>query len=842
LTSSSTSKVLAGTAVLSLAVFIWISWPLTNYWSEGIPSSAQNIENPSWRYMIKGDHLQLLYHFDLVRDQITGRIPPLHNIFEFNTGDDAMRFRVGSYFVPMSGVYALLSLVFGQAAAWNATMLISVWFSALFSWLWLRRFTSDGLASGIALIVIMVSPFRWISLFGGSPSGIALMWLPLLAWSIDTVARRASYAAGGWLGLSLLLLYLADIHAFYFGVLASPLFLAMSWSHVAGSASPPRINDWLKIVPGVMVATAVIALFFWWRHQYISDSTMSGGRDEGEISKYSATASALLFGGGGKRDHMFIGVIALLLFLIAFVSLSYRAIRLKQRLVLATSILVFVAFIIGAWLSLGFHGPLDGLAIKAARSWLPGYGMIRQPAKIFCVMPMLMAWMIAVGFSRNREGGILIPRRYVLAMVAAAVAVAAESMAKLSATICLLDRGDDVYAHVVKDAEGKGLTPVRAIAVPLWPGDSDETSVPVFYAHKHGIRLFNGYSPVVPKNYYGQVRMLDSMNQGFFTDEQASFLLELGIHHVVVHEDMYPEKVAPFPVGLLLNRLDSHPRLSKLSQNGSIHAYEILQEPTLKEQTAASKRIQFPARRWEVDREENMITDITASGGQFWRAGGDSFGPARPARIAPQADLCWWIRLRGTGRANFVTFVHGAPLAEEMIELASTNWIWETVALPDFDAFAPVSFALRDIDGEVDLDCIMLGTTAWSPDLPEDGLVMPAADFFHAGHTLDDGTSVKLRASHEPDSVILYGPGLPVREGDYHVSLNYSAEAPAGVVLADWIVKQGGDEIVTPVMASNAPLTVRWTATSNLPLVIQLRYHRQADMVIESVKMVEFSE
>jgi hypothetical protein len=59
----------------SLLFFLCFTWPLGAFWSRGIASSSQNIEHPAWRTSIAGDHLQLLYHFDLVEDMFKGRIP-----------------------------------------------------------------------------------------------------------------------------------------------------------------------------------------------------------------------------------------------------------------------------------------------------------------------------------------------------------------------------------------------------------------------------------------------------------------------------------------------------------------------------------------------------------------------------------------------------------------------------------------------------------------------------------------------------------------------------------------------------------------------------------------------
>ena len=274
----------AGAAAASLLLFGVMSWPLARQATEAIPSSAQNLEHPPWRAMIPGDQLQLLYHFDLVRDMLHGRIPWFRNPYEFNQGDDEAGYRPGAYFLPMSGVYAVLAERLGQAAGWNLTLWLSVAFSAFFSWQWLRRFTEDRLAAALGTGLILLVPFRWISLFGGSPAGIALMWLSLLAWGVDAAVNRPTLASGFGAGAAMLVLFWADLQTFYLAVMFLPVLLAIS---LLGHEEPPPWRRWWRPVPGAAVSLALLSVFYLWRQRHLDGSTMSAGRSLCEVQLFS---------------------------------------------------------------------------------------------------------------------------------------------------------------------------------------------------------------------------------------------------------------------------------------------------------------------------------------------------------------------------------------------------------------------------------------------------------------------------------------------------------------------------------------------------------------------------
>ena len=166
--------------IVTLAVWVLFSWPLPKHLFDAIPASARDAQAPAVRYMIPGDHLQFHYHLWLFKDMLAGQTPWFSNIYEFNLGDDEARFRIRSYYVPFSLVYAAFSWLGGAAFGWNAMGFITIWLSYWCMWALVRRYVRDARIAAAAALFALVLPYRWFSLFGGSPSGLALLWIPLL--------------------------------------------------------------------------------------------------------------------------------------------------------------------------------------------------------------------------------------------------------------------------------------------------------------------------------------------------------------------------------------------------------------------------------------------------------------------------------------------------------------------------------------------------------------------------------------------------------------------------------------------------------------------------------------
>ncbi|MFU8780889.1 MAG: hypothetical protein ACNA71_07675, partial [Kiritimatiellia bacterium] len=585
---------------LTTLVAMVLSWPLPRYASNGIPYAARNQEQPPARYNIAGDHLQLLHHFELVYDMFTGQIPWFHNPFEFNVDGDETTYRPGAYFLPLSGVYALLRMIMGRPLAYNFTWLFSLWLTVVFTWAWLSCFSTNKIAVSIGILVSVLLPFRWFSLFSGSPSGMALCWVPLLAWRVDRAIRTPNWLSGAWVGLALLLAFWGDLHIFYFSALALPAIAGLTLLSLLEQQRDLPWRQWPKILPSGLLSLGLLVAYHVWRRHMLHGSMMRDGRSMPEVAAFSPLPIGLLGQGRTLDTTIFIGLLVMCSLIGLSILTLFRNLHAHKNAAryyrVAMTLLLCAATITTIFLALGVNGPLNGRLLGIARARIPYYPMIRQSFKIYALMPIWLGCLTTLGWRAMPQRAKWL--RPALAMLLAGGMIY-EMHAHFGVTISLIKPEQAAYERIIQDARKYNNPTPRALAIPLWPGESADTSVPILHAHHYGIRLINGYSPVISLGYFENVfRRLESMNQGWLRDDQIDFLLERGVHYVLLHENQFPEQVSPHPVALTRDLLLAHPRLSFMHQAGPVWAFKLNENISQAPKPAVRNAARFPTRRW----------------------------------------------------------------------------------------------------------------------------------------------------------------------------------------------------------------------------------------------------
>lgn len=845
---------------LAVSLLVWAvySWPLPLQVSHAIPSSAQNTEPRHVRTMIAGDHLQLLYQFWLAGDMIRGKTPLFHNLYEFNTGADSDRYQFRTHYLPFSFVYLLGELAGGRAFGWNFAGFISLWLTYYLTWLLIRRYVRDDGIAAAAALVGLAFPFRWINLLGGSPMGYAMVWAPTLLLGID-MALRDRRMAGGWLaGLAVLFSAWTDSHMFFFAVLLVPAWCLVTLLVEAGSDTDRnpaiRLLVWRGIRTLWPVALLTLAAFA------ISQATMSkgtgaamndGGRSLVEVNMFSPRWTGLFrWNDAGVSGQIYFGYALLALLAAGGLVLLLRAIRREPQdgqsgwrpLLLFTLLAVSVAGILA--LALGTNGPLHGKLLWLARKIIPPYTMIRQPAKIFCLLPSLLALMAALSWSAL---ALKTSRKTLLkwGLLIWSLVLAVEYRSIVSPTLCRLDLDQAAYKAVADDAAAAQVAP-RILALPLWPGDSHWASLYEHYVSLYRIRMINGYHPIVQKNYMDEIfQRLEGVNKGWLPDEQLAFLQQAGIRYIVLHENAFPEKVSPFPVGFTLRRLLDHPRLRLLANAGEIWAFKITGTAEPKPQSALPDcALSFPARRWEA--ESLMGPGMSAAGGEapdrprhaVLQQATDRI-ETRSLRTPASPDLAWLLRVRGEGTLAASLLENGLEgAATQIVAVSASQWSWITVPLKMTTPYAAVAGRFKTLQGTVAVDMISLIAGTWTAPAPGESLTIPASCFFHAGYTLPLTGEVVLRAGRDPADVVFYGLRLPLEPGVYSAELIFATAAPGGVGLGQWMAGSGKTAYkkTVPVRAGQ-PAVCSWDQVDNRPCSLEFRFAGTADLRIRAVRL-----
>ena len=805
----------AGLLLLAgLGLWAVTAWPLPRFFSRAIPHTNINTSLQTVHPLMPGDHLQLLYHFWLGLDTLSGRSPVFHNVYEFNLGNDAERLQPDLYYLPFSLVYAAVAPVAGPAAGWNAAGLASVLLGLLALGLLARRFAGSVPAALLATLVAAVFPYRWITLFTGSPTGFAMAFPPLLAYGLDRAIRDRSPRGALWAGLALFFSATTDFHVLYFSMLAAPFFALLSLWRAEPvprrwpAAVRPRL---LPLLPFVLLVAAAAAVSLWMSH-HLSGSVLAGGRSLSEMASYSPPVSGLVATvNAGMANHAYFGVPLFVLLAAALLLPALPGFRRdpapgaavpgERVVVLALAAAIAVVIL----LALGIHGPGEGLAVRIIRKVVPKYAMIRQTVKIYCLLPPLLAVLLALRFGRIFRPGLRTPAaRFAAAGTLLLVLwTVVQALAQTTPGFCRLPRTNAAYEAVAHDDKANAGRPAHALALPLWPGASHWTSLCEYNITLSRVRLVNGYAPAVPAGYFERIfKQYESLNQGVATDEQLDGLLDLGVRHLLFHANAFPEQVSPFPPAAALRNLTGHPRLALIAEDGLTFAFRILPKNPVEHTPHANwtDTLYAAARQWNWNPPIEIPAGKTAP--LFLRA---------PVFDAP--ELRYLLRLAGSsaqplllprGKDGVASLTHPVPGLPD----------WLESELPD-----PLGAQILAQTGPAALSQALLTAGELPAPGPDGAIHIPPALLFHIGHSSPGQPAVAFDPETVPAGLALYGPNLPFPPGVYDITLAYSATTdaaggPPGIfrvlalpdnrVIAEANLDPAADTIVLPALPLGA--------------------------------------
>jgi len=819
-----------------------LSWPLPRHAAKGIPYGARNPEQPPIRYNIAGDHLQLIHHFELVYDMFTGKIPWFHNIYEFNVEGDATTYRPGAYFLPLSGLYAALRLLLDRPLAYNLTWLCSLWLSVLFTWAWLSAFSRDRTAITLGILIALLVPFRWFSIFSGSPSGMATCWVPLVAWRVDRALRNPHWLSGASVGLALLLAYWGDLHIVYFAALSLPAMAGLTLLSLREQGQTLPWRQWYKILPSGLTSLGALIAYYLWRRHLLDGSMMGEGRTLAEVAAFSPFPGGLIGLGRTLDTTIFIGLLVMAMLGALSVHGIYHALRTSRttasRYRLASLALLWGAILTTIILALGINGPFHARLLNAIRELLPYYEMIRQPFKVYALMPVWLGYLATIGWTH-------LPRRNPRIRLGLALLLAGAMIGEMhhhfGPTVSLLQPAQTAYDTVVQDARAHGDATPRALVIPLWPGESAESSVPIFHAHHYGLRLVNGYSPVIGRRYFENVfRRLESINQGWLREDQIAFLRDHQIRYILLHENQFPEQVSPHPVALTQDLLLAHPHLTLLHHAGPVWAFRI--EPQPRPSPPAPRDVaRFPTRLWSfasLAPESDRRPDPTSHTGQTL-----ALSPATPTtqspawRFPPANGRHWLLRAKGHATLAMTLWWNESPLHTNLLTVASAHWQWIEHPLPLLPDYGPVQLQIQLREGTCELDVGLLAMGPWpglDPQVRQ--WTIAADDFFRAGASDSIHHNVTFRPLSEVRGRILYGPRLPLAPGRYDITLYARSPAPDGTLLGEWeVARRGSSASTRQEVRAGQPTTIRWEQSDAWLVEAGFYFNRMAETTIEKV-------
>jgi len=825
---------------LLLAYLLAVIWPLPRYFSRGIPSSSTNIESPCARNMISGDHLQINYFYWIFSDMLQGKTRFLYNPYEFNKGDDDQCYAPGGYNVPYSFVYALGLLSGNRCVAWNFMLLVVALLSGVLFYLYMRQLLiSRALAMALACVHVGL-PYRWVSAMGGSPTGIAMVCVPLLMLGVHLFVAKRRWSGYLMALVALLIVYADEYNVFLFGVLTLPFTSLIAVFHGRDRLFDRTWREWGAVAWRLGALMAIIAgmglRIMFTLTAALEGSATGSDRPLSEVAGFSPQPIGLIkWLENGTNAHAFIGVGAFLFLIVFGVHLVLHVRRRGVKASLGDPAVLLPAmlwaFLIGAvCLALGTNGPIEYLALRVVRKLIPGMDLLRQPAKVYCVVAFFLpvaAALSLMGRERIRRSS------YAVGLVLAAW-LAIEYIPQVRPTVCMLPATQGAYAAVRADADAQGKEP-HAVVLPLWPGDSSWASLYEYYVSLYRIRMVNGYRPFIPPDYYEDVyETLGAMNCGQVDAAAIDTLRAMKVEYVIFHEDAFPEKVSPFPVIFTLDQLIGSGYFELLHRDGSIWAFRLKETPAAAAVTRLpppdGTRVHFPSRFWDFAHQ------LADGGRQVELADG-----GRAAVMSPQSRvLLPYVNAWGADQAAVTVRVKGTgsllvELDDYRCETAvdATDWQWIDLPLPA----EPVGgeMTIRGTAGELLVQSGFLAAGPWRELVARPEFRLPASWFYHAGHMDAACQTVQVRRDWEPADRIWYGLGLPLPAGRYEFRLEYASKAPPGVLLGQFRCQRWPQITAVDVVGGGTTASLEVDVADGTLPRLDFQYTRAHDLTLVEV-------
>ncbi|MCA1905762.1 MAG: hypothetical protein LDL11_04120 [Desulfarculus sp.] len=685
-------------------------------------------------------------------------------------------------------------------------------------------FWSPGLVETLALYLLLAL-VAWL----------LLSWLAAALTSLDLTACRAL------LGRALAPLALAPIYAVQFVLdwphLGAGLLLVLALAGLLpilprlwrARRRPALPAGWWRPVPPLALGLAGGAIFMIHvKRSIFAASIAHQGRGLDEVRLFSPHLADLFDPANVHMERLIFSGWGLMILALAGLA---RLLPARPRPGAALASLWAGLGLLFVLLALGPSLPALPLYQSLYR-WLPYFNFPRVPGRMILMAVLMLA--LLAGWVWRAMLARLPGRRWpTLAALGLAALLAVDLWPPTPVGICLLPPSGPVETAIRQELPPGAPSAQRLLGLPIWPGDSHQSSIYELTIARTGATMVNGYSPVVPRAYLEQVyQPLYPLDLGLVDAPALAMLRRLNVPLITFHDDemVYPAKVSPFPPALARQRLLASGALELAVHDGNVFLLRL--RPEARPDPAPAAITSPVTSLWEAeslrrdtgqlveDRAASgwglMFTEAATVGGPLGprhpraagnlvsaRAGLDrpgflSFGPYK---AFPPGEYQAVFRLRRgagpiPGHVEVVCDQGRRVLARQELDpdRLPADGLWHDLVLP---------FSLADITvielrtafagvSDLDLDLILV---RFADALPADGFFRAQDLRRQTGDLAADprvpgGLAVLARAGHHPPLYLMHGPQQTLEPGRYRASFRLAADGsnPPGAVLADLVV------------------------------------------------------
>jgi hypothetical protein len=503
------SRALALVALYVGAAFVATLPASLSFWSDFIANGGDGDGEP-----LAGDHLQALYRFWLVGQQLGRGASPWIDPYSFQPLVDPQVVLAGW---PFGFAFWPLDAVFGPVIAWNVLLFATIVAAGLLTYGWLRLLDVPPVAAAIGGLAFAVAPYR-LSQSGTHLLGWIAVLLPLALFAYErSRAAERGRAANAWGALAAVALVSIPLSGQLHLALGAIPFVAV---YMAIRPAPVAAAWTAAGLLGAVGAGLAIHLTI------VQDSAESQGRSLQEVGEFSADWADLVSRWLSAEPERFVYVGWLLPVLAAA-----GTVFLWQQRQRGLSIVLATAAVAPLVLALGTHLPLYG--------WLwdvfPPLRFPRVPGRLMPIADLALAALAAVAVARILAAS---GRRGAWA-AAALLALVAADLLVFPLGAAADDPGNKAYAALRDEPPG------RVLELPLFEPGIHYGSVYDYYQLQGARERPGGYSTLVPRAPYDFYFLRNRLSCGVWLPGDELTLRDIGIRYVTFHAGMYAQGKVP---------------------------------------------------------------------------------------------------------------------------------------------------------------------------------------------------------------------------------------------------------------------------------------------------------
>jgi hypothetical protein len=458
-----------------------------------------------------GDHLQSLYRFWLVGQQLERGAAPWRDPYSFQP---LVEQQINLSGWPFGLPFWPLEAAFGPVVAWNVLQLAVIAVAGLATYGWLRALdvpTGAAVAGGLAFAL---APYR-VAQSAGHLLGWVAVLVPVALWAFER-SRAASTPrrAHAWGALAFVALVSVPLSGqVHLSIGALPLCLAYALVRRDRVAT-----SWMAAAAlgGIGAGLAI-------RLTVIAESNASGGRSLDQVAMFSAHVEDLLSRRrrDGIEEFVYLGWLTPLLALAGLAAL----VRSRRRLLAAV---LGLALVVPVLFALGTHTPI----YPPIWRHFPPLHFTRVPGRLLPLADLALAALAAFALAWLLRR--LPARRVVLGSAVAALLVVGDLLV-LPLHSTAADPGNAAYAAIARSGPG------RIVELPLFEPGIHYGSIYHYYELQAPRERPSGYSTLAPPAAYAFFWDLNRLNCGILLGGDIGRLRALGIRRLTFHAGAFAQ-------------------------------------------------------------------------------------------------------------------------------------------------------------------------------------------------------------------------------------------------------------------------------------------------------------